>query len=262
LLQRWILSGLRRATHVVCDSEQTRKELLCLAPELEGRSSLVEVPLSYPFFPMPPGQAAQHLARLGLDATPGPGVRRFLFHIGGNQWYKNREGVIRIFGQLRARYPHLTASPPLYLVMAGKHPTETMRRMVEEGEMTESVVFTGTVSDEELCALYSLAEALIFPSLREGFGWPLIEAQACGCPVVTSDLAPMNQVAGPAALLASLERSSDFVDQLARLLSEDPALREGRKAEVCHHASRFTPENFLKRILVAYKIVLKEVDII
>jgi len=243
-------------------SEETRKELLSLAPELEGRSTVVENPLPYPYFPMPPEQAIERLAKLGLDGRLGPGRGRYLFHVGGNQWYKNREGVIRIFGQLRARYPHLTGGPPLHLVMAGKPPTETLRRLVEEEKVAESVVFPGTVSDEELCALYSLAEALIFPSLREGFGWPLIEAQACGCPVVTRDRAPMNQVAGPAALLASLERTGDFVDQLARLLSEDPALRQRRKAEGRDHAGRYKPENFVKRLLGVYDAVRKEADII
>jgi glycosyltransferase involved in cell wall biosynthesis len=258
VLQRWILSGLRRAAQVVCVSEQTRKELLSLAPELEERSTIVENPLPHPYYPMPPEEAVERLAKLGVGGRPGPDRGRFLFHVGGNQWYKNREGVIRIFGQLRARYPHLTGNPPLHLVMAGKLPTETQRRLVEEEKLAENVVFPGAVSDEELCALYSLAEALIFPSLREGFGWPLIEAQACGCPVVTSDRAPMNQVAGPAALLASLERPSDFVDQLARLLSEDPALRKRRKAEARDHAGRYNPENFVKQLLGVYDTMLKK----
>jgi len=142
--------------------------------------------------------------------------------------------------------------------MAGKPPTEAMRRMVEEGRLVESVIFPGAVSDDELCAFYSLAEALIFPSLREGFGWPLIEAQACGCPVVTTDLAPMNQVAGPAALLAGVESTGDFVDQLAKLLCENPALREDRKAEARHHVERYNVENFQKQLFAVYDAVLKK----
>jgi glycosyltransferase involved in cell wall biosynthesis len=56
------------------------------------------------------------------------------------------------------------------------------------------------VTQEQLCAIYSAAQALIFPSFYEGFGWPIIEAQACGCPVFTSNRAPMTEVGGTAAI--------------------------------------------------------------
>jgi len=255
VLQRWILSGLRRAVQVVCVSEQTRKELLALAPELEGRSRVVENPLNYPYSPIPPEKATIHLANLGLAERLGAGRGRFLLHVGGNQWYKNREGVIRIFGQLLARYPQLTERTPLYLVMVGKPPTEAMRRVVEQSNLVERVVFTGKVSEEQLSALYSSAGALIFPSLREGFGWPLIEAQACGCPVVTTDLAPMNQVAGPTALVARLESETAFADQVAVILSEQPELNQTRRKEALRYVERFKPEIALMQILHIYDII-------
>ena len=243
VLQSWILSGLRRADYVICVSEETRNDLLSLAPELKSRSRTIENGLNHPYAPMPPDEALRHLSRLGLDAET-----RFIFHIGGNQWYKNREAVIRIFGLVRASSPELTGS----LVMAGKPPTDALRHLVEEENLAGRVIFLTSVSNEQLCALYSRAEALLFPSLKEGFGWPIIEAQACGCPVITSDRPPMSRLGGPAALLADPQNPVDFAERLRELLSEEPAARQRRQTEALYHARRYDPETFVKEMLLAY----------
>jgi len=84
--------------------------------------------------------------------------------------------------------------------MAGKEWTLPMREFVRENRLERHVIQAREPSDEELRALYSGAAALLFPSLYEGFGWPLIEAQSCGCPVITSNRPPMTEVAGDSAL--------------------------------------------------------------
>jgi len=119
--------------------------------------------------------------------------RAYILHVGGNQWYKNRAGVLRIFGLLRKRLPGV------HLVMAGKPWTREMREVARIQGLEGSAMELVGVSGEDLRALYSGAEALLFPSLEEGFGWPVAEAQACGCPVVTSNRAPMTEVGGSAA---------------------------------------------------------------
>jgi len=256
LLQRSILAGLRRARQVVCVSAETQNDLLSLAPELRGRCTTIENALNYPFAPMPPEEARGQLAGLGLAGAIGP-EGRFLFHVGGNQWYKNREAVIRIFGRLCALHPDLIGNPPLLLVMAGKPPTEAMRHGVDAENLAGRVHFVGAVSNEQLCALYSMAEALVFPSLKEGFGWPILEAQACGCSVVTSDRPPMNRLAGPAALLAQPDRPTDFAEKIGELLSEEPAARDRRRAEAQRHAACFDSQTFLKKILRVYETILQ-----
>jgi len=247
ILQKWILSGLKRAAYVICVSDQTREELLALAPELKDRSVTVENGLAYPFRPMPPDQAVEHLERLGFEAVEN----QFVLHVGGNQWYKNREAVLRLFGRLCAEAPDLVQSHRLKLVMVGKPPTPAMLRLVDQEQLAGKVVFL-TGSNEELRAFYSLAEVLVFPSLREGFGWPLIEAQACGCPVLTSNRPPMKVVAGPAALLADPENIASFALGLRDLLREAPEARQQRRAEAQKHAAGYEPHIFLEKILRAY----------
>ena len=74
-----------------------------------------------------------------------------------------------------------------------------MRELLEVNGIKDRVFTYQNVSHRQLCALYSNAIAMIFPSTHEGFGWPIIEAQACGCPVLTSDLPPMNEIGSDAA---------------------------------------------------------------
>ena len=254
MLQRWILSGLKRAHRVVCVSKETQNDLLSLAPELRERCETIENALNYPYAPMPLEEVRGHMASLGLADQIRP-KGRFLFHIGGNQWYKNREGVIRIFGRLCALHPDLTANPPLSLVMAGTLPTEAMLLAIDEENLGGKVIFLGAVTNEQLRALYSRAEALVFPSLREGFGWPILEAQACGCPVVTSDRPPMNRLAGPAALVAAPDQQTEFAAKIGELLSESELALAQRRDEGRHHAEGYDSQLFLKKILEAYKII-------
>lgn len=215
MLQRWIASGLRRAQRVVCVSEQTRRELqavLCLS---DDRVSVVYNGLNYPYSPMPPEQARARLSALGLDVD-----QPFVLHVGGNQWYKNRVGVVRIFSQL-TRDPAFAACR---LVLAGKPWPQDLTTAVQQSELADRVHAVTGADNEDLRALYSLAEFLLFPSLAEGFGWPIAEAMASGCPVVTSNRAPMTEVGGDAALFIDPE-GADAAKEIAAFLESGETLR-------------------------------------
>lgn len=195
LLQRWILSSISKSSRVVCVSNTTQNDMSRLAPSLEGRTEMVWNGLNYAY---QRGDVSK--MRLVVKAAflkrQIQQPAKFLFHIGGNQWYKNRAFVIRVFDKLL----ELTQNKDLSLVMAGKHPTPEIRALVEQYGLEGRVIWLGTLDNNELEALYHVAECLFFPSLAEGFGWPIAEALACGCAVVTSNRAPMNEVGGSACL--------------------------------------------------------------
>lgn len=191
IYQRWILASLKRARRVVCVSLETQQDFLRVTGVPAERTEVVPNGLNYEFEPMKTDDAAPHLRNLGLDSIGG-----FLLHVGGNQWYKNRSGVLEIFEAI-ARTPGFER---LELVMAGKQWSSELRSMVSQSQFKRRVREIVGASNEELQALYSTARALIFPSLYEGFGWPIIEAQACGCLVFTSDRAPMNMIGGNGAM--------------------------------------------------------------
>ena len=216
-LQALILKGLTGAQHLACVSEATRQDLLRIIGVPTHRVSRVYNSLNYPFSPLGSDEAAFRIRTLGIDSH-----RKFLLHVGGNQWYKNRLEVLRIFFAVR----QLSTEQNLHLVMAGKPWTAAMRRFVAEHKLTEVAFELTDVADEDLRALYSNATMLLFPSFEEGFGWPIIEAQACGCPVITSNRAPMNEVGGKAAIYIDPEDTDSAAAAIKNCSDMLPAMRE------------------------------------
>jgi glycosyltransferase involved in cell wall biosynthesis len=221
-----ILKGLTQSQHVVCVSKSTRTDLLRLSGISEQRVSCVYNSLTYPYLPMHEFEAVRRLRNLRLDPN-----RPFLLHVGGNQWYKNRLGVLQTFSRLR----NLTGRQTLRLVMVGKPWTTEMRQFVLENSMTDLTTELVAVADEDLRALYSTATMMLFPSLHEGFGWPIIEAQACGCPVATSKRPPMDEIAGRAAIYIDPENADSAAAILHQSLAGVSDLRESSIA----NAARF-----------------------
>ncbi len=194
VLQRWIASNLVKAARVVSVSTKTDEDLRALGWRREGR--VIGNCLNFDFHPVGSEEVAAAKAKIGLATGDA-----YLIHVGGNQWYKNRLGVVAIYAEL-LKTPRFAATR---LVMAGKPWPDDLRQAVQALGLADRVVACQGASDEDIRALYTGAEALLFPSLEEGYGWPVLEAQCCGCPVITSNRAPMTEVAGAAAVLIDPE---------------------------------------------------------
>ena len=110
--------------------------------------------------------------------------------------------------------------------MVGKPWTHEMREFVSLNALRDRVIELTNITNEDLQVLYSKAIALLFPSLREGFGWPIIEAQACGCPVFTSDRVPMTEVGGNAAIYLDPTDPPGAAAVIANSLDRVPQLRQ------------------------------------
>jgi glycosyltransferase involved in cell wall biosynthesis len=195
ILQRWILKGLVHARNVVCVSEKTASDLIQLTNNSAKASSNKNVRVIFNALNWPFQHSTIKPQFEGADLNTRTALQKgapYLLHVGGNQWYKNRFGVIKIYAELR-KYETFQN---VRLIMAGKSWTRAMREFVAAKNLGDWVIELGAMSSEELQSLYSHALALLFPSLEEGFGWPIVEAQACGCPVITTARAPMNEVAG------------------------------------------------------------------
>lgn len=242
LYQRLILQGVNKAKRVACISETTRQDLLRIGQVQASAVSVVYEGLLHPYSPLPPNESATVLRPLGLDcAAP------FLLHVGGNQPYKNRLAVLKIFIALRQK-PEFQEKN---LVMAGKPFTAPMRQFVAEQGLEDRVRELTGLTNEQLRALYSQAEALIFPSLYEGFGLPIIEAQACGCPVFTSDRAPMTEVGGDAAVYLNPTQP----EQAAQVIVDNLGRAEQMKAAGMENVKRFSTERMLDEYIQIYRQV-------
>ncbi|MEW6611896.1 MAG: glycosyltransferase [Pseudomonadota bacterium] len=243
--QRMILRGLRAAQHIACVSRQTQSEVQRIVQRPEGDTTLVYNGLNYPYAPMGWAAADQRLGKL-LGAAPGP----FFLHVGGNNWYKNRPGVLKIFRRL-AVMPQFREHR---LLMVGKPWTPAMRQYVHAHGLAERVLEIHNVDNEDLRACYSRASALLFPSLQEGFGWPIVEAQACGCPVVTSQRAPMTEVGGSAAVYIDPEQPEAAAGIIVSRLAAAEAIRQaGLK-----NAQRFSPDGMITSYIRLYAEVCNE----
>jgi glycosyltransferase involved in cell wall biosynthesis len=244
LLQKWIALSLASAQHVVCVSQKTAIDLCELAPDMKSSLLIIHNPLNWNFRPAPRDQVQLVLEHLHL-----PSDVQYLLHVGGNQWYKNRLSVMQIWSQL-VQMPEFER---FRLVMAGKPWTRQMREFHALSNFGDRVVEATGLENELLRALYTGATALLFPSLEEGFGWPILEAQACGCPVITTNRAPMTEVAGDAAILIDPSNAVEAAKQICDQWPRVPGLREAGFRNV----SRFAESGAATAYIAAYEMLLR-----
>jgi len=244
MYQRWILSGLKQAMHVACVSDNTREEVLCMTKMSPEKVTVIHNGLNYPYRPMPTEEFSQHLEQMGLaDRKP------FLLHVGGDFWYKNKPGLLRIF----ARMARLDSGGNWHLVLAGAALPETLARLGRELGVYDRIREAINVTNEQLCALYSAAKGLIFPSLAEGFGWPIIEAQACGCPVFTSNRKPMTEVGGDGAVYFDPKDETSAAEIINNSIKNTSQLIQ----QGFQNAATYTTEEMISGYIAKYKHVLE-----
>lgn len=248
IYQRFIRWGFCHGQYFISVSAATQFDLHRFLLNPAQLSVVVYNPLNSPFAPMPSDQAYKCLKTLSPPLS-GPS---FVMHI-GNNWYKNRMGVLQIFEQLSQQLPHI------HLVMISNFSSDLQQWLLAHPLVSDRVYFYQGIDFEQLQALYSSAQALIFPSLYEGFGWPILEALACGCPVLTTNSPPMTEVGGKAAYyLPTYPQDSDaqnnWAKQGAALLlqmfsitvSEHQSLRDRSIAQVKQFTLEATLENYEK----------------
>lgn len=245
-LQEIILNGLNHSRSVVCVSAATERDLRRLSTLRREQVSVIPNSLNYGYSPMPVAEARACVERcFGESRRGGPG-ERYVLHVGGNQWYKNRLGVLRSYARLV-----VAGEPAPSLVLVGEPLNAEMESFIREARLEDKVFRVQSCSNEELRAFYSAAGVLLFPSLAEGFGWPVIEAQACGCPVACSSVNPLPEVAGLRAGMCHPDDEQGFADAIQRLMT-DTQFREQMIAEGIANAERFRPETMVSKYLDCY----------
>lgn len=262
--QRLIRNGFSGAQNFISVSKKTQMDLHRFLPRTPKRSTVVYNGLNHPFRPLSASEAAALLPTILPDErkrTPNG----HLVHIGGNQWYKNRFGVLEIYQAYAANNPH-----PAELWMIGAEPSVTLKARAEQIPVPGQVRFLCGLTNEQVNVAYSTAQALLFPSLEEGFGWPIIEAMASGCPVLTTDLAPMTEIAGNAARLiprmpsGTAERATWALAAakiVAEVVQQSSAVRQQMIATGLEQAAKFSTSAALDAYERIYAEILAKVQL-
>lgn len=189
--QAFIRRGYSKARNFISVSQKTRDDLhefLGCTPQL---SEVVYNGLNQLFTVQDSAKCRETLsAYTGIDLSGG-----YILHVGGNQWYKNRVGVIKIYDAWRKQ-----SGLSLPLLLMGQAPSAAIMDAYSSSDYKNDIHLLTGIKDDLVRKAYSGATVLLFPSIAEGFGWPIVEAMASGCPVITTLAAPMTEVAADAAL--------------------------------------------------------------
>jgi glycosyltransferase involved in cell wall biosynthesis len=255
--QAYIRRGFRHGKNFISVSQKTKEDLHRFLKAPPARSEIVYNGLNQSFKPTNPTEARILLSQqLHIDLTGG-----FMLHVGGNQWYKNRQGVLMIYNAWKKQ-----SASKIPLVMIGRKPTTTLLGVAGRLESNRDIHWLTEVSDEQVKLAYAGALVFLFPSLAEGFGWPIAEAMASGCPVITTGEAPMTEVAGEAGFLIpkapyQKEAVEEWAFNVARTIDQVVNLSASERKQVVDNgianAAQFDTDTALNRIEEIYKDILK-----
>lgn len=244
----WCALSVRKARRVIVPSEATAQELTRLHPRIV-RDKMAVIPDCIP--PMKAHERAGGDAAVVLDRLR---IRPpFLFTVGTIQPRKNYERLITAFERMRQ-----AGLPPHQLVIVGRDgfAAERVHRAAHASPFASDIRILGYLPNEEIAALYRSASLLVYPSIYEGFGIPLLEAMRWGTPVASSNSSSMPEVGGDAAVYFDPYSVEDMSQALCRALTNQSLRAElVRKGQA--RVKLFTPEIMAARTVALYRRVLE-----
>lgn len=255
--QKFIRWGYCKAENFICISNKTQKDLHFLLTKTPKLSKVVYNGLNQNFEPVKNTMVLRESLsnKYGIELSNG-----YILHVGGNSFYKNKLGVLEIYDQWAKDF---NANVPLILI--GETPTEAIIDFKEKSIVSKWIYFITNIDDLQLQQFYQGASVMVFPSLYEGFGWPIVEAMASGSLVITTDEDPMKEVAGDAGfyipkkpldsnrLLHWKTLAAKELDKVMKLSLEQ---REKAILKSILRAKEFSAQGFVDSIEAIYQEIL------
>lgn len=258
IYQKIIRKGFRKGKYFISVSKKTRKDLHRFLGYFPKISAVIYNGLNQDFKP-----ADQHCSRFKLSEELDLDLKKgFILHVGGNDFYKNKNGVLKIYNSWR-----LEGGIEIPLLLVGSPPDNELLRLIEELPYSSDILFASNVSDDQLRLCYQAAKVLLFPSHAEGFGWPIAEAMASGCPVITTKSAPMTEVGGKAAKYVpqyykSNNDDKEWIHECVAVLEATISLKDSEREHLIslglENSKRFNTQKALDQIEAVYLKVLKK----
>jgi glycosyltransferase involved in cell wall biosynthesis len=236
-----------RAAAIITVSQAARQDILHSLAISSEKVFVTSEAASSLFRVVDPSRcAADVAAHYGLK--PG-----YLFALGSADPRKNVQGLLESYAGLSLG---LREAHPLAIVWANPSLADDLAQTARRLGIDKQLHYLQNVNDEEMVSLYNAAAAFAFPSLYEGFGLPLLEAMACGTPVITADNSSLPEIAGDAAWQVGAEDRAGWVQALTQVLT-DETLRERMRRQGLQRASEFTWHRCAQETLDAYRAASK-----
>jgi len=243
-MTRHILEGLRKAAHIACDTEATRDALVEKANVDPSRTTVVPNGPHPSCTPDPEPFADREAARL-----LGPAGRHIeLLHVGSTIARKRIDVLLHVIAALRGQRRDVR------LVRVGGPFTAAQRALVRDLGLEDAVVVLPFLDRSTLAAVYRRSAVVLLPSEREGFGLPVLEALACGTPIVASDIDPLREVGGDAVEYCAPEHVEAWTESILRVLGEtaDRDRAEARRAAGIARAASFSWKRYASEVAALY----------
>jgi len=243
-LDRVVPLSVKRADHILADSQATKDDLMELYGVTPEKITVLLTGVDKRFQP-------SNIGELTMRSKYALSDRPYLFTIGTVQPRKNYARIIHSLAKLRAE------GHDLDLVIAGGRGwlEDPIYQAIQETQMMDYVKLIGFADDEDIPTLYTQAKCVVFPSLYEGFGYPVLEGMACGTPVVTSNVSSLPEVAGDAALMVN-PYDVDAITNAIRSIITDSELRKTLTERGFEQIKQFTWEKSARQLHQIYTDLL------
>ena len=242
MLQKWILKNLIEATKVACVSKFTLNQLTELSKNqnpLNQDWRVIHNSLNDNFI------AFDVEISTNIFKSHGINMRKpFILHVGSNLPRKNRSILIEVLNIVKHEWGG-------NVIFAGQGMDDSLISLAKSYNIEDRILEIKKPSHTLLNALYCSCTAFIFPSFSEGFGWPIIEAQACGAPIIASNLEPLPEISGRMAMHVNPNNPFEFVEALKSILSNESG-RNQLIEKGFQNVKHFTKENMINQYLKLY----------
>ncbi|HXP34742.1 MAG TPA: glycosyltransferase family 1 protein [Chthoniobacterales bacterium] len=237
-----IRSAIRRADRILAVSQHSADDTLRVDPSCGPRLRVTLNGRSPSFRPMAKADA-EHLSASIVSLG-----RRFFFVVGGGYPNKNHVTAVSAFAKAFPRSQDIC----LLVIQRRRTRPKELRQLLRRLAFDSRIQVRRDVRNDELVALYNRAEALVFPSLYEGFGLPVLEAMACGCPVICSNVTSLPEVAGKAALFVE-PKDEEAIAEAMRRIVEDDNLRQSLAQKGVQRAALFDWRKTVAETVLVYR---------
>ncbi|MGC8976596.1 MAG: glycosyltransferase family 4 protein [Candidatus Ratteibacteria bacterium] len=242
-----LLYSLRKAKKIITCSKFSKKEIIELYHVKDEKIEVIYNGVSENFRPLKINEKTEILKKYSI-------TKPYILSVSNLQPRKNLSRLIKAFALLvknNEKFPYI-------LVIVGRKLWlyKDIFVLVKETNLEDKIIFTDFIPEEDLLYLYNFADVFVYPSLYEGFGLPVVEAMACGCPVITSNLSSLPEIVEDAGIIID----PYDIEEIAKAIKEvicNPELKKSLKFKGLKQSKKFSWKNTAEKTLKVYEEVLK-----